>query len=128
MARPIRIEYPGALYHLASPGNAQEDIFQDDFDPRRVSRGTGRGGQGLLLLAHFAHSLAAARRRYVTFVEQSIRTPSPWKSLQGQVPLGEQAMLRKVAPQAQVQGPFAQGDPERPALWRASAPEAGPPG
>jgi putative transposase len=32
MARPLRIEYPGALYHLTSRGNAQEDIFRDDAD------------------------------------------------------------------------------------------------
>ncbi len=30
MARPLRIEYPGALYHLTSPGGGGEDIFLDD--------------------------------------------------------------------------------------------------
>jgi putative transposase len=32
MARPLRIEYPGALYHLTSRGDRQEDIFLDDTD------------------------------------------------------------------------------------------------
>lgn len=32
MARPLRIEYPGALYHLTSRGNAQENLFRDDAD------------------------------------------------------------------------------------------------
>lgn len=32
MARPLRIEYPGAVYHLTSRGNRQEAIFQDDED------------------------------------------------------------------------------------------------
>lgn len=32
MARPLRIEYPGALYHLTSRGDGQEDIFADDND------------------------------------------------------------------------------------------------
>ena len=32
MARPLRIEYPGALYHLTSRGDRQEDIFADDAD------------------------------------------------------------------------------------------------
>lgn len=27
MARPIRIEYAGALYHITSRGNAREAIF-----------------------------------------------------------------------------------------------------
>ncbi len=32
MARPLRIEFPNALYHITSRGNAQENIYQDDND------------------------------------------------------------------------------------------------
>ena len=32
MARPLRIEYPGALYHLTARGNARTPIFLDDED------------------------------------------------------------------------------------------------
>ena len=32
MARPLRIEFPGALYHVTSRGNRQETIFEDDED------------------------------------------------------------------------------------------------
>lgn len=32
MARPIRIEYPGAIYHITSRGNAQEAIYHSDKD------------------------------------------------------------------------------------------------
>jgi hypothetical protein len=32
MARPLRIEYPGAVYHVTSRGNAQNKIFSDDQD------------------------------------------------------------------------------------------------
>lgn len=32
MTRPLRIEYPGAVYHVTSRGNAQQDIFLDDED------------------------------------------------------------------------------------------------
>ncbi len=32
MGRPIRIEYPGALYHITSRGNERKDIFQDGAD------------------------------------------------------------------------------------------------
>jgi REP element-mobilizing transposase RayT len=32
MARPLRIEYPGALYHVTSRGDRQEPIFDDDPD------------------------------------------------------------------------------------------------
>jgi len=32
MARPLRIEYPGAVYHVTSRGNAQADIYLEDLD------------------------------------------------------------------------------------------------
>jgi len=32
MGRPLRIEYPGALYHLTSRGNERRKIFRDDSD------------------------------------------------------------------------------------------------
>ena len=34
MVRPLRIEFPGATYHVTSRGNRQEDIFADDDDRR----------------------------------------------------------------------------------------------
>lgn len=35
MARPLRIEFPGAVYHVTSRGNARADIFDDDSDRQR---------------------------------------------------------------------------------------------
>ena len=32
MARPLRLEFPGAVYHLTSRGNARQDIVTDDRD------------------------------------------------------------------------------------------------
>ena len=32
MARQLRLEYPGALYHLTARGNEQQPIFHDDVD------------------------------------------------------------------------------------------------
>lgn len=32
MARKLRIQFPGAIYHLMSRGDRREDIFRDDFD------------------------------------------------------------------------------------------------
>jgi hypothetical protein len=32
MARPFRIEYPGALYHITSRGNGGQKIFRSDKD------------------------------------------------------------------------------------------------
>lgn len=35
MARPLRIQYPDAVYHVTCRGNEQKDIFQDDVDRNR---------------------------------------------------------------------------------------------
>ena len=35
MARPLRVEYEGAVYHVTSRGNAREDIFLDNRDRSR---------------------------------------------------------------------------------------------
>jgi len=32
MARPLRIEYSGAVYHIISRGNENKAIFKDDAD------------------------------------------------------------------------------------------------
>jgi REP element-mobilizing transposase RayT len=38
MARPLRIEFPNALYHITSRGNRREDIYLDDNDRRNFLR------------------------------------------------------------------------------------------
>jgi len=35
MARPLRLQVPGGVYHVMSRGNARQDIFLDDGDRRR---------------------------------------------------------------------------------------------
>src|SRR5262245_9011019 len=35
MARKLRIQYPGAIYHIMNRGDRREPIFQDDFDRER---------------------------------------------------------------------------------------------
>jgi hypothetical protein len=35
MARPLRIEYPGAWYHVTCRGNERRAIFRDDRDRER---------------------------------------------------------------------------------------------
>lgn len=35
MARQLRVEYPGAIYHVMNRGDRREPIFQDDADRRR---------------------------------------------------------------------------------------------
>ena len=35
MPRKLRIEYPGAIYHVINRGDRREDIFRDDADRTR---------------------------------------------------------------------------------------------
>ena len=35
MSRKLRIEYPGAMYHVMNRGDQREDIFRDDEDRQR---------------------------------------------------------------------------------------------
>ncbi len=42
MARPLRLEFAGALYHLTARGNARAAIFADDEDRRLFLELLGR--------------------------------------------------------------------------------------
>ncbi|MEC4890009.1 MAG: transposase [Nitrospira sp.] len=42
MARQLRLEYPGALYHLTARGNEQQSIFHDDTDRQHFLTLLGR--------------------------------------------------------------------------------------
>jgi putative transposase len=42
MARPLRVEFPGALYHITSRGNKKLDIFEDSEDRELFLRILGR--------------------------------------------------------------------------------------
>jgi putative transposase len=39
MARPLRIEFPGAIYHVMSRGNARQAVFRDERDYQRMIDG-----------------------------------------------------------------------------------------
>jgi hypothetical protein len=41
IARPLRIEYPGALYHVTTRGNARQDIYLVDKDRSRIEKAFG---------------------------------------------------------------------------------------
>jgi putative transposase len=52
MARPLRIEYSGALYHVTARGNARQAIFLDDADRQRFLRVIEQVVSRLHLLLH----------------------------------------------------------------------------
>lgn len=42
-SRPLRIEFPGAIYHVTSRGDRREPIFADDADCDATDGGGGAG-------------------------------------------------------------------------------------
>jgi hypothetical protein len=42
MTRPLRLEFPGAIYHVTSRGNAQAAIFLDDEDQQQFLKNRGQ--------------------------------------------------------------------------------------
>ena len=42
MARPLRIEFPNAIYHIMARGNARQAIFHEPEDYERLREGLGR--------------------------------------------------------------------------------------
>lgn len=52
MARPLRLAYAGALYHLTVRGNARQDLFLDDEDRRRFLAVPERVVAGYHLVLH----------------------------------------------------------------------------
>ncbi len=42
MARKLRVQYPGAIYHLMNRGDRREPIFKDDEDRRRFLHTLGQ--------------------------------------------------------------------------------------
>jgi REP element-mobilizing transposase RayT len=52
MARPIRIEFEGALYHVTSRGDRREAIYEDDGDRARFLELLGEVARGFNWVVH----------------------------------------------------------------------------
>ena len=53
MARPLRLEYPGALYHVTACGNAREAIYLDEADRGQFLKELKEIGSDLNTAIHF---------------------------------------------------------------------------
>jgi REP element-mobilizing transposase RayT len=52
MARPIRVEFAGAVYHVMARGNERREIFRDDTDRQRFVRTMGEMAERFGVLVH----------------------------------------------------------------------------
>jgi IS30 family transposase len=68
MARPLRIEFPGAVYHITSRGNVRQAIFTDDED-RAIYDAYVRHGYTIKEIAGHLHFHYATISRAMKRVE-----------------------------------------------------------
>jgi len=66
MARPLRIVYPGAYYHVTSRGNEQKDVFKSRRDREK-----------------FLEYLASATERYGAAIHAYLSDEQPLSSTAG---------------------------------------------
>src|SRR5881409_376698 len=69
MARPLRIEYPGAYYHVSTRGNERKAIFRDDLDREKLLELLARAVEhfhlrlhGYVLMSNHYHLLVETPR------------------------------------------------------------------
>ncbi len=81
MARPVRIEYPGAVYHVICRGNNRQAVFRDDQDRKkyleRLSLYCEQKGVDLLcycLLTNHVHLLLETPRGNLSKMMQAFQT------------------------------------------------------
>jgi len=78
MARPLRVEYHGAYYHVINRGNAGENIFIDERDREKFLEYLAKGIERFTTRIH-AYCLMS--NHYHLLIE----TPKKRSSLPGQV-------------------------------------------
>ena len=83
MARPLRIEYPGAVYHVASRGNEKKPVFKDDADRlnflntlRHVNKRCNRLCHAYCLMTNHYHLLVETPDGNLSLGMRSRRTHS----------------------------------------------------
>ena len=70
MPRKLRVEYPGAIYHVMNRGDRQEPIFRDDEDRKRF---LGTLGEACVKTGWQVHALCLMPNHFHVVVE----TPQP---------------------------------------------------
>ena len=70
MARRLRVEFPGAIYHVMNRGDRREDIFHDDQDRHRFLETLG---EACAKTNWLAHAFCLMRNHFHLVVE----TPQP---------------------------------------------------
>ena len=78
MARPLRIEYTGAFYHITSRGNERKNIFKNEYDFKK-----------------FLEYLEAANKRYRAVIHIYCLMSNHYHLLI-ETPLGNLSQIKKI--------------------------------
>jgi len=57
MARPLRVDFDRALYHVTSRGNARENIFEEDGDRKAFLEILGKDARIVQAVHRYGYSL-----------------------------------------------------------------------
>ncbi len=83
MTRPLRVEFPGALYHVTARGDGRTAIFRDDDDRAWI-------------LSRFGGSGKEARRGYARFIARGKGVKAALPDAAGGFIVGGEAFLESV--------------------------------
>ena len=72
MARPLRIQYPGAFYHVASRGNEQQEIFKSRRDRETFCEYLGSAGSRYGAIVHSYCLMSNHYHRLLEFPEGNL--------------------------------------------------------
>src|SRR5258708_4224249 len=86
MARALRIEYPGAVYHVMARGNHGHDIFRDDVDRRSFLETLGEACEKTGWVVHAYVLMSNHYHLVVNTPEDNLGAGMKW--LQGVYPQG----------------------------------------
>lgn len=70
MARPLRVEYPGAFYHVINRGNNQENIIKNDRDIEKFLEYLQKANERF---SNFCHAYCLMSHLFHLLVETSER-------------------------------------------------------
>jgi len=77
MARPLRLDYCGAVWHLTARGNDRQDIVRDDHDRQAFVDLLGRCVQKYSWILH-SWTLTGAGAALPDTVSQRLNVPAAW--------------------------------------------------
>ena len=106
-ARPMRVEFSGAVYHCCARGSARQPIFWDDDDRERWLETVGEMHDQFGVLAH---AIATMPNHAV------IETPRPWAGSRRRTRSGS---IGGAALSEKVQSPMGEKDGAEQIRWRA---------